>query len=103
QRVVGGHGAGVPSFMTGLRQAWPSPSTPRPIVIVGAGAIVRTAHLPAYAGLRFPVAGLFDVRADTARATAAMFGVETVFATLDDACAVSGAVFDLAVPGDQIL
>jgi predicted dehydrogenase len=89
--------------MTGLRQAWPAPATPRPIVIVGAGAIVRTAHLPAYARLGFPVAGLFDVRGDTARATATMFGVERVFTTLDDACAAAGVVFDLAVPGDQIL
>jgi predicted dehydrogenase len=89
--------------MTDLRQSWPSSSTPRPIVVIGAGAIVRTAHLPAYARLGYPVAGLFDLRADTARATAGMFRVETVFPTLDDACAVPGAVFDVAVPGDQIL
>ena len=89
--------------MTALRQAWPVPSHPRPIVIIGAGAIVRTAHLPAYTRLGFPVAGLFDVRSDTARDTAKLFGLDTVFATLDDACAVRGAVFDVAVPGDQIL
>ena len=88
--------------MTDLRQAWPSPSTPRPIVVIGAGAIVRTAHLPAYARRRYPVSGVFDLRTDTARGTAAMFGVP-VFTTLDDACAVRGAVFDVAVPGDQIL
>jgi predicted dehydrogenase len=88
--------------MTSLRQAWPQPSAPRSIVVIGAGAIVRTAHLPAYARLGFPVAGLFDLRPDTARGTAAMFGVP-VFTTLDAACAVRGAVFDLAVPGDQIL
>ncbi|HXI26820.1 MAG TPA: hypothetical protein VNG89_00305 [Vicinamibacterales bacterium] len=44
--------------MNDLRQAWPAPAAPRPIVIVGAGAIVRTAHLPAYRRLQFPVAGL---------------------------------------------
>ena len=44
--------------MTDLRQAWPPPSTPRPIVVIGAGAIVRTAHLPAYRRLGLPVAGL---------------------------------------------
>jgi predicted dehydrogenase len=89
--------------MTELRQAWPTPSHARPIVIIGAGAIVRTAHLPAYRRLGYPVAGLFDVRADTVRGTAEMFGVDTVFATLDEACAAPGAIFDLAVPGDQIL
>ena len=89
--------------MTDLRQAWPTPSRPRPIVCIGAGAIVRTAHLPAYTRRGYSIAGLFDVRADAARATAAMFGVETVFATLDEACGTPGAVFDVAVPGDQIL
>jgi predicted dehydrogenase len=89
--------------MTGLRQAWPPPAEPRPIVIIGAGAIVRTAHLPAYQRLVFPIAGLFDVRGDAARTTADLFDIDTVFATLDEACAVGGAVFDVAVPGDQIL
>jgi predicted dehydrogenase len=89
--------------MTMLRQSWPQPSHPRPIVIIGAGAIVRTAHLPAYQRLGFPIAGLFDVRGDAARATANLFGIDPVFPTLDQACAVSGAVFDVAVPGDQIL
>jgi predicted dehydrogenase len=89
--------------MTGLTQAWPTPSRPRPIVIIGAGAIVRAAHLPAYARLQYPVAGLFDLQADTARATARLFDVDTVFASLEDALAAPGAVFDLAIPGDQIL
>jgi predicted dehydrogenase len=89
--------------MTALRQAWPRPSHSRPIVIIGAGAIVRTAHLPAYKRLGYPVAGLFDVCADAAHVTAKLFGLDAVFATLDDACAVRGAVFDVAVPGDQIL
>jgi len=89
--------------MTGVRQAWPLPAHPRPIVIIGAGAIVRTAHLPAYRRLAYPIAGLFDVRSDAAQVTAKLFGIDTVFATLDDACAVRGAVFDVAVPGDQIL
>ncbi len=34
--------------MTHLRQAWAVPSRPRPIVIIGAGGVVRTAHLPVY-------------------------------------------------------
>jgi predicted dehydrogenase len=89
--------------MTGLNQAWPTPSRPRPIVIIGAGAIVRTAHLPAYTRLQYPVAGLFDLHADIARATGRVFGIDTVFASLDEALAAPGAVFDVAIPGDQIL
>ena len=85
------------------RQSWPVPSAPRPIVVVGAGAIVRTAHLPAYARLNFPIAGLFDVRRDVADATARQFDVKRVFATIEDACASTDVVFDVAVPGGEIL
>jgi predicted dehydrogenase len=66
-------------------------------------AIVRSAHLPAYRRLGFPVAGLFDIQPDTARETAAQFAVPVAFSTLADAAAVADAVFDVAVPGDQIL
>jgi len=89
--------------MTELRQAWPPPSQPRPIVIIGAGAIVRTAHLPAYRRLGLPIAGLFDIAPDAADATAQQFGIATVFGTPAAACATRDAVFDVAVPGDQIL
>src|SRR5438046_505993 len=89
--------------MTALRQAWPTPSTPHPIVIIGAGAIVRTAHLPAYRRLGLPISGLFDINADTAAATARQFDIACVFPTLEAAAAADDAVFDVAVPGDQIL
>jgi predicted dehydrogenase len=38
-----------------------------------------------------------------AKETAAMFAVDRVFHSLDDACALGGVIYDLAVPGDQIL
>jgi predicted dehydrogenase len=88
--------------MLALRQAWPAPSHPRPIVMIGAGAIVRTAHLPAYRRLGLPIAGIFDIRADAAQTTALTFNLPTVFATLDEAASRTDAVFDVAVPGDQI-
>jgi len=91
----------VPS--TEPTQAWPLPANPRPIVIIGAGGIVRAAHLPAYRALRLPIAGLFDLRAEVARTTADAFAIETVFPTLAAAASAPGVVFDLAVPGDQIL
>ena len=68
-----------PDTMTDLRQAWNVPSRPRPIVIIGAGGIVRTAHLPAYQRLRLPVAGLFDINPDAAHDTARRFAVPKVF------------------------
>ena len=90
---------------TSLRQAWDLPSHPWPIIVIGAGAIVRTAHLPAYRRLRLPVAGLFDVRLEAAAEVAAQFGVPIVHRTMSDACRAGdggGVVFDVAVPGDQV-
>lgn len=85
-------------------QAWPRPGhPPRPIVIIGAGAIVRTAHLPAYRRLDYPVAGIFDIDTARARETACAFGIDTAFSTLEEAARSHGVVFDVAVPGDQIL
>ena len=64
---------------------------------------MRAAHLPAYQRLGYPVAGLYDIDADAAEATATTFAVPHVYSSLDDACEVPDAIFDLAVPGDQIL
>ena len=63
-------------LLTDLRQSWSVPSRPRPIVIIGAGGVVRTAHLPVYQRLKFPVAGLFDIKSRSlARNRAGDFGV----------------------------
>jgi hypothetical protein len=89
-----------------LRQAWDLPSKPWPITIIGAGAIVRTAHLPAYRRLGLPVAGLFDLKLDAAAGIAREFGVPIAHRTLSEACRAGdggGVVFDVAVPGDQVL
>ena len=86
-----------------LTQTWPRPTRARPIVVIGAGAIVRSAHLPAYARLCYPIAGFYDVDAARARATAAPIRGAQVFSTLDAATRQTDAVFDLAVPGDQIV
>jgi predicted dehydrogenase len=88
-----------------LRQAWDVPSRPRPIIIIGAGAIVRTSHLPAYQRLGLPVTGLFDVQIDTAVDLAKRFGIPTVHRTLTGACQAGeggDVVFDVAVPADQV-
>ena len=80
-----------------LRQWWPKPSKPRPIVIFGAGSIVGDAHLPAYRQGGFPVAGLYDPNAEKAAALAAQWGIRT-FASEAEALAIEGAIFDLATP-----
>ena len=84
-----------------LNQGWPVPSSPRPIVVIGAGSIVRDAHLPTYARLKFPVAGIFDIDQATATERAKQFNLPRVFDSLESAFATD-AIFDLAVPPHQI-
>ena len=90
-RVVEGSGA-------------PRPRQPRPIVILGAGGIVRAAHLPAYAKAGFPVVAIADSARGKAGELAAEFGMGRGFASVAEAVrfAPADAVFDLAVPASAI-
>lgn len=82
----------------------PLPSAPRPIISIGAGGIVRDAHLPAYRLAGLPVAGIFDLDGAKAAKLAADFGVPRVFSTLAGAVAQAPAhaVFDVAVPASAL-
>lgn len=93
--------ADIASAFRALPQSWPRPSTPAPIVIIGAGSIVRDAHLPVYARLGFDIAGVFDIDASAASARAAEFGVRAL-ASLEEALGTRAAVFDVAVPPQAI-
>lgn len=88
-----------------IRQKSDLPKVPRPIVSIGAGGIVRDAHLPAYSKAGFRVAGIYDPNAERARALAGRFEVGRVFSSLAQAVqeAPPGAVFDVAVPASAIL
>lgn len=85
-----------------LAQAWARPSNPRPIVVIGAGSIVRDAHLPTYRRLGFPVAGIFDINRAAAAERARQFGIARVFDSMGEAVSAEGAVFDVAIPPDRI-
>jgi predicted dehydrogenase len=85
-----------------LPQRWPRPTAPRPIVVVGAGAIVEQAHLPAYRRLALEVAGFYDLNAARARAMAGSWPGARAFATLEEAAGWPDAVFDVAVPGSAV-
>lgn len=76
------------------------PKAPRPIIIVGAGGIVRDAHLPAYRKAGFEVAGIVNRDREKATELARSFNVGTVFDSMDAAIesSPSGAVFDIALP-----
>jgi predicted dehydrogenase len=83
----------------------PRPKQPRPIIILGAGGIVRAAHLPAYAKAGFPVVALADIVPGKAAELAREHKVEYAFDSISEAItfAPHDAVFDIAVPASQLL
>jgi predicted dehydrogenase len=87
----------VPIPVQELRQSWPRPSAPKPIVIIGGGGIVNDAHLPAYRMAALPVAGVFDLNTERTKALAEKWGVRA-FASLAEAIATPDAIYDLATP-----
>lgn len=60
-------------------QDWPAPSNPKPILIIGAGGIVRDAHLPAYAKAGLTVCGVTDLDAARRTALARDFAIPQVY------------------------
>src|SRR5580692_12345339 len=83
----------------------PKPKAPRPIVILGAGGIVRAAHLPAYAKAGFPVIAIADSASGKAAELASEKGIARSFDSIQEAVrfAPSDAIFDIAVPASQIM
>lgn len=83
---------------------WPAlPKSPRPIICIGAGGIMRDAHLPAYKKVGFKVAGIFDADYSKAENLANQYGIKRVFNSLKEAVLSQGVVFDVAVPASAIL
>ncbi|WP_299941714.1 Gfo/Idh/MocA family oxidoreductase [uncultured Nitratireductor sp.] len=83
-----------------LPQSWPAPTAPKPIVIIGAGGIVREAHLPAYAKAGLSVTGVTDIDAERAQSLAADHKIADVYESVGSAVAACGTnvVYDIAVP-----
>jgi len=83
----------------------PRPKQVRPIVVIGAGGIVRAAHLPAYERAGFPVISLVDQDGDKAAELAAKRRIPRSFSSLAEAVrfAPPDAVFDVAVPASQLV
>lgn len=80
------------------------PENPLPIVIIGAGGIIRDAHLPAYKMAGFKVLGIYNKTKTKAEALKKEFDiVENVYDTLDELIAEGekhNAIFDLALPAN---
>src|SRR5258708_9778205 len=83
----------------------PRPKQVRPIIVIGAGGIVRAAHLPAYEKAGFPVIGLMDQDGDKAAALAAERRIRHSFGSVAEAVrfAPRDAIFDVAVPASQLI
>lgn len=83
--------------------AYESPREHRPIVILGAGGIVRDAHLPAYKAAGFNVWGIANRTVGKAEVLAEEFGISEVFDSTSTAVksAPEGAIFDLALMPEQ--
>ncbi|MDW5265179.1 MULTISPECIES: Gfo/Idh/MocA family protein [Acidobacteriaceae] len=83
----------------------PRPKHVRPIMMIGAGGIVRSAHLPAYKKAGFPVIGIMDASSEKATELAFEQGIPHAFGSVAEALrfAPQDAVFDIAVPASQLL
>jgi len=83
-----------------LIQSWPAPAAPKPVLIVGAGGIVRDAHLPAYRKAAIPVGGVTDIDPPRAHSLAEEHDIPEVYASLGEAAAAggTGVVYDIATP-----
>ncbi|MFN0205818.1 MAG: Gfo/Idh/MocA family protein [Planctomycetota bacterium] len=82
---------------------YPLPTIRKPIVIIGAGGVVRQAHLPAYSKAGFTINGIFDIQQNAACDTASIWNIDTIYHSLRDAASAENVIFDVAVPADQIL
>lgn len=79
------------------------PLNPRPIVILGAGGIVRDAHLPAYRNAGYPVHSLYNRTIGRAQTLADEYGITSVYSSLSEpiSSAPEDAVFDIALMPEQ--
>jgi predicted dehydrogenase len=88
-----------------LRYEHTFPKQERPIVCIGAGGIMRDAHLPAYRKAGFDVVGITDLNAQKAGELAKAFDIPNVYESTQGAvtAAPENAVFDIAVPASALI
>ncbi len=76
------------------------PQNKLPIMIIGAGSIVKDAHLPAYRQAGFKVVGITNRNRKKAEELAVSFGITQVYNTIEEALPhlPPEVVFDLTLP-----
>lgn len=79
------------------------PQNQNPICIIGAGGIVRDAHLPAYCKAGFEIVGIADKKIDKAEKLADQYDIPNVYGSAKNAIndADQNVIFDLALMPDQ--
>lgn len=82
----------------------PMPEQARPIALVGAGGIVKDAHLPGYKKAGWRVFGIYDPVKEKAARLAEEFNIENVFDSLNQMIqeAPEDIVYDIAVPANYL-
>jgi predicted dehydrogenase len=77
---------------------------PLPILVIGAGGIVTTSHLPAYRLAGYAVNGIYDLDQSKAEQVAKEFSIPAVYASIGElvVSVKEPVVFDLAVPAGAI-
>ncbi len=86
-----------------LKQKWESPNQTLPVIFIGAGGIIRNAHIPAYNKLNLKIEGVYDINKETARSLAKDFNISNVYEDLNKTVNNENVVFDIAVPADKLL
>ncbi|MBU6261888.1 MAG: Gfo/Idh/MocA family oxidoreductase [Bacteroidetes bacterium] len=88
-----------------MQQAYYKPATPYHIFSIGAGGIVKDAHLPAYQLAGYAVKGIYDIDNRKAQALAKSFDIQDVYESLDAiiATANKNTIFDIALPASAII
>lgn len=89
--------------MIQLKNQTPRPQSTQPIYIIGAGGIVKDAHLPAYKIAKFQVQGITNRSRDKAELLAKEFSIPHVFNCVEDMIdhAPNNAVYDLTLPANH--
>ena len=73
-----------------LKNKWDIPSQSLPIIFIGAGGIIRNAHIPAYKKLNLNIAGVYDLNPETAKTLAKDFNIPDVYNNLGSAYYLEG-------------
>lgn len=87
-----------------IRYHIPRVNSPWPVVSIGAGGIVKNAHLPAYKIAGIQVAAIFDPDTTKAADLAKTFQIPKVCYSMEELTAAFGihCLYDVAVPGSVL-